>query len=568
MELFIISFRNRILIILLFFLFISQAFSQVTTRDTLVSWNHFEYTLDENGGLASYSTTTIVEEEYLGLVLENEYVRLVILPEFGARIISYYYKPTSHEQFYTNPVGTPYGMNDGNFYYDWLMVFGGVFPTFPEPEHGKTWFLPWQWEITENSEERISVKMEFQDSTDFPSHPGQFNNGITDIRCIATVTLSKGKTSFDMDVSLENVKNENIDFEYWTCTTLAPGSELGNTFTPGNSEIIAPIDYVYLKDDWWSWMGNAEIPASNLGAHVFEYNNLAIFDNWEDMGIAYAWPSIDNDYYGVINHENKEGVFRIGNNAEITQGMKFWTWGADQGFNADPENFWQVERPYIELWSGLSTQFFEDANISANEIISWKETYLPTIGMESISMVNENGALHLDYNDNEAMFEIDVFTTSPDATFQLYAFLSGEYQIELIDEDFVSVSSENYHLQLSEDQYLINDGNYDFTVQIIDQNEDVLIETSIPVSIYSASGISHSLENKDVHVKRLARNLYELDFVDSKNRLISIYTINGKLIDQNNIYDSSGFIKLDEQGVYIVKIVESAKIYSIKLVIN
>jgi len=506
MELFIISFRNRILIILLFFLFISQAFSQVTTRDTLVSWNHFEYTLDENGGLASYSTTTIVEEEYLGLVLENEYVRLVILPEFGARIISYYYKPTSHEQFYTNPVGTPYGMNDGNFYYDWLMVFGGVFPTFPEPEHGKTWFLPWQWEITENSEERISVKMEFQDSTDFPSHPGQFNNGITDIRCIATVTLSKGKTSFDMDVSLENVKNENIDFEYWTCTTLAPGSELGNTFTPGNSEIIAPIDYVYLKDDWWSWMGNAEIPASNLGAHVFEYNNLAIFDNWEDMGIAYAWPSIDNDYYGVINHENKEGVFRIGNNAEITQGMKFWTWGADQGFNADPENFWQVERPYIELWSGLSTQFFEDANISANEIISWKETYLPTIGMESISMVNENGALHLDYNDNEAMFEIDVFTTSPDATFQLYAFLSGEYQIELIDEDFVSVSSENYHLQLSEDQYLINDGNYDFTVQIIDQNEDVLIETSIPVSIYSASGISHSLENKDVHVKRLARN--------------------------------------------------------------
>ncbi len=29
-------------------------------------------------------------------------------------------------------------MKAGNFYYDWLMVYGGIFPTFPDPEHGRS----------------------------------------------------------------------------------------------------------------------------------------------------------------------------------------------------------------------------------------------------------------------------------------------------------------------------------------------------------------------------------------------------------------------------------------------
>ena len=156
--------------LLIFFPLALQA--QVVIRDTTVVWKHFDFTLDENGGMEWYSTTSIIEENYPGLVIENEFVRLVVLPEYGARILSFYYKPSGHEQFYINPVGTPYGMNAGNFYYDWLMVVGGVFPTFPEPEHGKTWFLPWKWEITENSEDRISVKMELQDTINYPFHPG------------------------------------------------------------------------------------------------------------------------------------------------------------------------------------------------------------------------------------------------------------------------------------------------------------------------------------------------------------------------------------------------------------
>ena len=66
-------------------------------------------------------------------MLENRYLKVTLVPEFGGRILSIIYKLTGHEQLYRNEVGVPYGINANNFYYDWLMVYGGIFPTFPMP---------------------------------------------------------------------------------------------------------------------------------------------------------------------------------------------------------------------------------------------------------------------------------------------------------------------------------------------------------------------------------------------------------------------------------------------------
>ena len=66
-------------------------------------------------------------------MLENRYLKVTLVPEFGGRILSIIYKPTGHEQLYRTEVGVPYGMTAGVFYYDWLMVYGGIFPTFPDP---------------------------------------------------------------------------------------------------------------------------------------------------------------------------------------------------------------------------------------------------------------------------------------------------------------------------------------------------------------------------------------------------------------------------------------------------
>lgn len=54
------------------------------------------------------------------------------------------------------------------------------------------------------------------------------------------------------------------------------------------------------------------------------------------------------NWWGVINHENNEGVVRVGDNTE-TPGMKFWEWGQNNSFDTNPFKKGDSARPYIEL---------------------------------------------------------------------------------------------------------------------------------------------------------------------------------------------------------------------------
>ena len=100
-------------------------------------------------------------------MLENRYLKVTLLPEFGGRILSIIYKPTGHEELYRTQVGVPYGMKAGNFYYDWMMVYGGIFPTFPTAEHGKTWLRPWNFKVVKQSDDEVTVAMSIKDDVDF-----------------------------------------------------------------------------------------------------------------------------------------------------------------------------------------------------------------------------------------------------------------------------------------------------------------------------------------------------------------------------------------------------------------
>ncbi len=558
------KFCITILLLLYALLSVNYISAQVTHRDTTVSWQHFDYTLNADGGMGTYSTSNIVTEIFNGIVLENEYVRLVVLPEFGARIISFVYKPTGHEQLYQNPVGVPYGMGDGNFYYDWLMVYGGIFPTFPEPEHGKSWLLPWQWELTEVSDERISLQMSLQDVTEFPGHPWKFNNGVTEVLCTSTVTLENGKSSFDFHHTIENTKNTQVAFEYWTCTTLAPGSESGNTFTPENSEIIVPIDYVYLKDDWWSWMGNAEVRVPAMGSHVFEYDNLAWFYNWDDMGIAYAHPQVEGDYYGIINHDNEEGIFRVSDN-DITPGMKFWTWGAEQSFSADPNNFYDNARPYIELWSGFSGQFFEDAILQPNEVVSWTETYLTTIEMVSVDNVSAAGAIDVRaVPEGEKRIEAEVFLSLPDTLFELGLYLNGGIQMPLLETQFFAKDSESESFEVFTSQYEIPDGSYTLVANV-KKADEVVLSTEIPVTFpLSGTGISEN-EINDVKVLRLHNNVIALEFQDPGQRRLEVFDIGGRLLLQKGFSGTGTEVSLHDHGIHLFRIIDENRSTVIKV---
>ena len=89
----------------------------VTLSELTISWSTVKYaTSAENGFVnGSLDKKTIVDRTFKTHVLENRYLKVTLVPEFGGRILSIIYKPTGHEQLYRNEVGVPYGMTANIF---------------------------------------------------------------------------------------------------------------------------------------------------------------------------------------------------------------------------------------------------------------------------------------------------------------------------------------------------------------------------------------------------------------------------------------------------------------------
>ncbi|MBR1121950.1 DUF5107 domain-containing protein [Bradyrhizobium lablabi] len=367
---------------------------RVALTESSIAWSTVKYATDAENGLVegSLDKGIIVDRTFKTRVLENRYLKVTLVPEFGGRILSIIYKPTGHEQLYRTQVGVPYGIKGGDFYYDWLMVYGGIFPTFPDPEHGRTWLKPWSFKVEKQTDAEVTVSMSIEDNFAYPAAPPKFARGSTGIKATYYVTLKAGRAALDARVVLRNAQDKAIPYEYWTCTTLAPGSDPNNPRATGGAEIIAPIK-TYTTPSWSNFLAAGD-ESVGQGRSLFE--NVRYFRNWPEMGIAYAAPNMQGgNFWGVINHDNEEGIFRIADNS-VTPGLKMWTWGFSSFTKeTDPRKDPNPQRPYVELWAGVSDQFFHAAEFPPRGEVSIPETYSPTVGMSNVTHANGNVLVNL-----------------------------------------------------------------------------------------------------------------------------------------------------------------------------
>jgi len=349
----------------------STAPDRVSLSESTITWSTVKYATSADNGFVdgSLDKKAIVDRTFRAHVLENRYLKVMLVPEFGGRILSIVYKPTGHEQLYRNQVGVPYGMKGGVFYYDWLMVYGGI---------------------------------------EYAAAPKQFSRGSTDIEATYYVTLKADRAALDTRMVLKNPNNRTIEYEYWTCTTLAPGSDPNNPKTSGGAEIIAPIQ-AYSTPRWSANLSGGD---ESLGPGKSRFEKLRYFKNWPTMGIAYAAPDMQGgNFWGVINHDNEEGIIRIADN-KVTPGLKMWTWGFPSFTNETDARKEPTEaRPYVELWAGVSDQFFHGASFPALSEVSIPETYSPTVGMSNVTHANEN--MLINFSADRASVTLQFFSIQP-----------------------------------------------------------------------------------------------------------------------------------------------------------
>lgn len=410
----------------------------VTRSDSTFTFQHYPIVAGADGvwtgaavaGAQATSTT------FDTMILENRYLRVTLLPSYGGRVLSIVHKPTNRELLYQNPIGTPYLMFEDIFYYDYLVILGGIFPSFPEPEHGKYWNQPYDVQILSESAEAITVRMSRRDDRDVAAGvPAPYDVGRTDVLVAVDVTLRAGSSRLELTTTLTNTRDSAVPaFEYWTVTTLAPGSEPGQTAIPLNTRIGAAMEQVHLLESSWAWFGQAEQRVSN---EVFVWNNLSYFENWVDQGTAFANPAYRANWSGLFNYDAEVGVLRVSDNVQ-TPGLKLWTFGRGS-LDANLADSTEWLRPTIEMWHGITPEFWERGSFAPNEVKQWTESYFATFGLREVTAASEHGAVQLS---SSAAGADTVFTalatfTVPDQTINAVLRLDGR----VVAEQAVVVSS-------------------------------------------------------------------------------------------------------------------------------
>jgi hypothetical protein len=102
------------------------------------------------------------------VVLENDLIRITVLPQIGGRIWSLTYLPTGRELLWHNPNMPPapaqFGAGyDAGFAGGWDEIFPSDAPAEIDgvayPDHGEIWSVPSTFEVIEESSNQIAIKL-------------------------------------------------------------------------------------------------------------------------------------------------------------------------------------------------------------------------------------------------------------------------------------------------------------------------------------------------------------------------------------------------------------------------
>lgn len=314
---------------------------------------------------AAYSYNTIV--------MENTYLKLTLIPSLGGRIYSLEFKPTGHNELYSNRVlkATPWGHPDQG----WWMAIGGVEWCLPVEEHGFEWLSEWTATPIVGSDE---VAVELRDTT--------ANNRL---RANIRVRLPAGRACFDARIRIENPTNGGIWFKYWTNAMLAPGA--ANTLSP-DFHFIMPIDRATVHST-----GDPRLPGEGgeFGWPWHNSVNWSRLGNWNEWLGFFARPQAARPFQGAYDTAADEGIVRIFPHT-VARGVKGFAWGWNRPI---PAWYWTDGYPdltyYAELHGGLAPTFWDSAYLPAQGSVEWTETWCPVAGVGWMSTANAEAVLGL-----------------------------------------------------------------------------------------------------------------------------------------------------------------------------
>jgi hypothetical protein len=327
-----------------------------------------------------------IVKQYKTIVIENDFIKLTLLPDRG-KPYSLVYKISGNEEFFIPEIAQILRSTNKT---GWWFILGGTEYTMPDEEHGETWAALWNWEITENSSQRKSIRMSVDER--------RFG-----LKESITITVFPDKAYYEAEIIIKNPTDSTIKFQHWINPMWVPGGDK-HGLTP-DTEFIIPTKEVYATERTFNkWMLNYSPDSSRL--QPYENNPMRLFKNWIYYGDLLAW-ELEDGFYSAFSHEKNEGIVRIFPK-DINPGCNIWTWGFDPDsslrarFSGNRTN-----NGYVEMWGGITKGFDEFFSLESQKSLSWKEWMYPYINTKGLHFANSDFAVSF-FRKDSGSYEINL----------------------------------------------------------------------------------------------------------------------------------------------------------------
>ena len=337
------------------------------------------------------------DQAWAALHLENEYVRLMVLPEIGGRIHIGLDRTDGYNFFYRQNVIKPALVG---LLGPWIS--GGVEFNWPQ-HHRPSSFMPVDWAIEDLPDGGRTIWC----SEHEPMGRMKGMHG---------VTLRPGSSVVELRVRLFN-RTASVNTFLWWANVCARVHDRYQSFFPPDVRYVfdhakRAVSTFPIAHDAYYGIDYGSRPAAE--ADLSWYRNIPV-------PTSYMATGTQGEFFGGYDHSADAG-FVYWADHRISPGKKQWTWGNSEFGYAWDRQLTDADGPYVELMAGVYTDNQPDVCfLMPYETKMFSQYWYPIQRIGPAHAANLDGAVSLAVRDGLARVGVAVTRDRPDAIVRLMA---------------------------------------------------------------------------------------------------------------------------------------------------
>ncbi|MEJ2880007.1 DUF5107 domain-containing protein [Pedobacter sp. GR22-6] len=320
------------------------------------------------------------DKTYRALFLENEYLKIMILPELGGRIQMAYDKMKERHFIYYNQVIKPalVGLTG-----PWIS--GGIEFNWPQ-HHRPSTFDPVDYKMEEHADGSKTVWVNEIEQ--------MFHT-----KGMAGFTLHPDKAYIEIKAKLLNRSSLPQTFLWWANPAVKVNDHYQSVFPP---DVNAVFDH-----------GKRDVSTFPIATGTYykvDYSPGTDISMYKNIPVPTSYMAINSDYdfVGGYEHDSRAGLLHVANH-HVSPGKKQWTWGHGDFGQAWDRNLTDEDGPYIELMTGMFTDNQPDFTwLLPNEEKSFTQYFMPYRELGVLKNASKDILLALDKKADQVTLKIYV----------------------------------------------------------------------------------------------------------------------------------------------------------------